>query len=152
MSKISEKDIERAILIIDKFKEELGMEADRELKMAKSYIQSFGPAIINNGLLPAIAFYEKNETQSEGTRYYTMRMVYYMLCPKNEKDEIKFKNEKDYKPLLMNHVLEKMESIIKLNDINIKKAEKEIIKAVIALKTVIRLYVPSNMEVEDNGN
>lgn len=145
MSKISEENIKRAIDIIKKLineiKEKKSQSQLREqLRLCKSYIQSFGPAVINNGLYPAVAFFEKEESNAEGCRYYVTRMVFYMI-----QSEIKFENndiiyvenkEENYKPLLMEYILSKSED-------DIIEVKEEIKKAIVALKTAIRLFVIS---------
>lgn len=141
--KIENEDIIKAMEVIDDFIEELD-KANRKnknetLKFLKSYIQSFGPAIINNGLYPAIAFYEKDGGNSAEKTYYIMRMIRNMIIDvdNNEKSvDILEKSDgknKSYKPLLLEY--------LKGQSQDYKEIEYKIKKATIALKSAIRLYV-----------
>lgn len=139
--KIGNEDIIKAMTVIDNFIEELdnkkSANKNETLKFLKSYIQSFGPAIINNGLYPAIAFYEKNGGNSAEKTYYIMRMIRNMIVDNDEKQVEILENLDSegnvYKPLLLEYLMEESE--------NHKESEYKIKKATIALKSAIRLYV-----------
>lgn len=139
--KLGNEDIIKAMTVIDNFIEELdnkkSVNKNETLKFIKSYIQSFGPAIINNGLYPAIAFYEKNAGNSAEKTYYIMRMIRNMIVA-NDEERVEILEKSDskdnvYRPLLLEYLMKESQDY--------KDSEYKIKKATIALKNAIRLYV-----------
>ncbi|WP_073196518.1 type III-B CRISPR module-associated protein Cmr5 [Caloranaerobacter azorensis] len=84
------------------------------------YISSFGACIIQNGLLPAVAFFENKNANSQQDRRKLMKIILKVLDEETKENSL-------FQYLLKNKSEEKI-------------LRKEIINIVIALQQVIRTY------------
>lgn len=93
-------------------------------KELNGYICSFGASIIQSGLIPAVAFYERKETKGSNE------------VAENRKKLMKIIGKLIFSKMSENDLL--IERLIELEDYNSKK--NEVIHSAIALKLAIRLY------------
>lgn len=100
----------------------------------KGYLSSFGASIVQSGLVPASAFFEKADSNTEGNRYNVIKAVIYIL-QRQEKlpDNI---------ALLSTYSLQ--------NEVSLKHIDK----AIAALKIAIRQYkeIKTKNENKENPN
>ncbi|BDU50899.1 type III-B CRISPR module-associated protein Cmr5 [Haliovirga abyssi] len=116
-------------------------------KELKGYISNFGASIIQSGLIPAVAFYERKETSKTDNvainRKKLMRIIGNLIGYDLKSKEIKTeKNSKD-------DIL--LEELIKNNGTDAKIKKKDIINASIAVKLAIRVYkqIDENEKIGD---
>ena len=118
----------------DEFKECKEKGLPKELH---GYISNFGASIIQSGLIPAVAFYERVETTKNDkvaiNRRKLMKIIFKLI------DE----NECEEKKLLIEYLV----NTKKYQDSKDYKIKSNIIHSAIAIKLVIRLY-----EQRDNDN
>lgn len=129
-----EEYIPQAIKLIEKeFKDYKDKGLPKELH---GYISSFGASIIQSGLIPAVAFYERAETKSNDdiaiNRRKLMRIIGNLIGYDLKSKEDNLKNNRDEKDDLL---LEKL-----INGDEAKKKKNDIIHSAIAIKLAIRLY------------
>jgi len=126
---MSKKEIERMIPLTFKAIETCIIKKEGHIdKVYKGYIESFGPTVIQSGLLPAICLYEKKGTSSEGDKKCIIKAIQYIL-------QDYFEEKNDTKADSKGGFLELVE----------KKPDKaeckeKIMNAVIALKLAIRTF------------
>lgn len=105
-------------------------------KELKGYISSFGASIIQSGLIPAVAFYERAETSKTDdvaiNRRKLMRVIGNLIGYDLKSKELKAEeNPKD-------DIL--LEELMKNNETDAKIKKKDIINASIAVKLAIRVF------------
>lgn len=119
---MSKKDIERLIPLAFKAIETCIIKKDGHIdKVYKGYIESFGPTVIQSGLLPAICLYEKKGTSSEGDKIRVIEAIQYIL-------PTDFTNSPSKFSMLVGGRTDKVE------------CKEKIMNAVIALKLAIRTF------------
>ncbi|MDP0505813.1 MAG: type III-B CRISPR module-associated protein Cmr5 [Fusobacterium sp. JB019] len=121
---INKKKVEEYIPKVIKLIEEEFKDSNKGLpKELTGYITSFGAAIIQSGLIPAVAFYEREESngsdETSKNRKKLMRIIGKLLYEDFKQDNL---------------LLEK------LIDEHNKIKKDDIINASVAIKLVIRLY------------
>lgn len=122
MKKRIEKYIPRAIELIHQVKIDKGGVVSNEFK---GYFSSFGAAIIQNGLKPALAFFSNEASDAKENRAKILIAIYHLVY------------EKDYDKTIKANKL--LHEIIQLGD-NYAQKQEEIIDASIALKLAVRTY------------
>lgn len=119
---MSKKDIEQLIPLAFKAIETCIIKKDGHIdKVYKGYIESFGPTVIQSGLLPAICLYEKKGTSSEGDKIRVIEAIQYILPTDFTNSPSKFST-------LVGGRTDKVE------------CKEKIMNAVIALKLAIRTF------------
>lgn len=119
---MSKKDIEQLIPLAFKAIETCIINKDGHIdKVYKGYIESFGPTVIQSGLLPAICLYEKKGTSSEGDKSRVIEAIQYILPTDFTNSSSKFST-------LVGGRTDKVE------------CKEKIMNAVIALKLAIRTF------------
>ncbi|MCD3350624.1 type III-B CRISPR module-associated protein Cmr5 [Clostridium botulinum D/C] len=125
-----EKYIPLAIISIKEVMSNTTNTAEESLELPKEfkgYISSFGAGIIQSGLLPTVAFFEKEDSNSKSYRFKITEMIFKMLA--------KEKYCKDNK--LLNYLLDKED---------IEEVKEDIINIAIALKLAMRTFKFSEKE------
>jgi CRISPR-associated protein Cmr5 len=107
-------------------------------KELKGYISNFGASIIQSGLIPAVAFYEREKTNNNDdvaiNRRKLMRVIGNLIgYDLKSKDDIL------------------LEKLMKENEVDLKIKKKDIINASIAVKLAIRVYkqIDGNEKIGD---
>ncbi|KGM98506.1 type III-B CRISPR module-associated protein Cmr5 [Clostridium botulinum] len=125
-----EKYIPLAIISIKEVMSNTTNTAEESLELPKEfkgYISSFGAGIIQSGLLPTVAFFEKEDSNFKSYRFKITEMIFKMLA--------KEKYCKDNK--LLNYLLDKED---------IEEVKEDIINIAIALKLAMRTFKFSEKE------
>jgi CRISPR-associated protein Cmr5 len=119
MKKRVEKYLPRAIELID----EIHIAQNGEVKNEfHGYFSSFGAAIIQSGLKPALAFFSNENSDVSKERAKLLKAIYKLVVTDG--------NDKDATALLKHIITENNES----------KLKPEIIDASVALKLAVRTY------------
>ncbi|KEI13759.1 hypothetical protein Z959_02375 [Clostridium novyi B str. ATCC 27606] len=125
-----EKYIPLAIISIKEAMSNTTNTAEESLELPKEfkgYISSFGAGIIQSGLLPTVAFFEKEESNSKSDRFKITEIIFKML------NKNKYcKNNK-----LLDYLLYKED---------IEEVKEDIINIAIALKLAMRTFKFSDKE------
>lgn len=108
---------------------EIVNEQNQVPKEYNGYIASFGASIIQSGILPAIAFFERNTQNTEQDKKRLMTAILYVLDSQLENQE----NKK-----LLDYVLSRYN--------NLDEIEEKILYISVAMKLVLRTYE----QVEEN--
>lgn len=103
----------------------------------KGYISTFGTMIIQNGILPALAYYEKNDSNTKGDRVKLIEVIKRFLL---QKDEM-FKNVKKKDAKLVEIVKDEVKNGNDFDREKLRIIEDKIIDISIALKLSLRTYL-----------
>ena len=121
--------------ILKKVKEEF----EREINSSgipseyKGYISTFGAMVIQNGLIPALAYFEKTDANEKGNRKKIANIVKEFL---KVKGDIRIDDKKKLCQYLADEVQTKRMSKDKLREI-----ENKVIDVSIALKLALRTFL-----------
>ena len=99
----------------------------------KGYISTFGAMVIQNGLIPALAYFEKNDANEKGNRKKIANIVKEFL---KVKGDIRIDDKKKLCQYLADEVQTKRMSKDKLREI-----ENKVIDVSIALKLALRTFL-----------
>lgn len=100
----------------------------------KSYISTFGAMIVENGLLPALAFFEKKDSAAEEKRDKIIDVLREFL----ENRDVNLKGSKD--KTLANLLVDKIKNKTLTKD-QLREIESKVIDASIALKLSLRTFL-----------
>lgn len=103
----------------------------------KGYISTFGTMIIQNGILPALAYYEKNDSNTKGDRVKLIEVIKRFLL---QEDEM-FKNVKKKDAKLVEIVKDEVKNGNDFDREKLRIIEDKIIDISIALKLSLRTYL-----------
>lgn len=101
----------------------------------KGYISSFGASIIQSGFVAAAAFFEKEDTDSDASRYAVVKAVIFLL---QKRGILEKEDPKKERPLLSEYALA---SAITLKDVD---------RAIASLKIALRQYTPVKEQEKKN--
>ena len=100
-------------------------------KEFKGYISSFGAAVIQSGLLPAVIFYEDNGNSDE-ERSLLIRAIVVIL-----NDEMGY------------NIQSAFSEFIRINDRNKQKLTEDVSKAAVSLKLALRIFEKRDNEKQN---
>ena len=99
----------------------------------KGYISTFGAMVIQNGLIPALAYFEKNDANEKGNRKRISNIVKNFL---KVKDIIKINDNKK----LCQYLSEEIQSKRMVKD-KLREIENKVIDISIAIKLALRTFL-----------
>lgn len=102
----------------------------------KGYISSYGASIVQSGLVAASAFFERTDSNGDGSRYAVVRAVISILSKCDEVPE--------NIALLSEYALQP--------EVDQRKLVKSVDKAIAALKIAIRQYKSTKEKVKENNS
>ncbi|MGK4198699.1 type III-B CRISPR module-associated protein Cmr5 [Fusobacterium sp. HC1336] len=103
----------------------------------KGYISTFGTMVIQNGILPAIAYYEKKDSNTKEDRVKLIEVIKRFLF---QEDEM-FKNIKKKNIKLVEIVKDEVKNGNEFDREKLRIIEEKIIDISIALKLSLRTYL-----------
>jgi len=145
MKKIKEKDLANALRAIDTELVENGVMP----KEYDGYASSFGPAIINSGILPALLFNtDIHKPKDKVRRFKFLKVIYQVIMPTAEKVADNALLEYTLKEAFTNYsATARPGDLGTLNKVALNVAKKQILEASVAVKLAMRNFKHSDSEV-----